>query len=138
MSESCKTCRFWSEYGEVQRIRSGSTETVLAGHCRRRAPQLTQRGDSAPKTAFPLMFDCEWCGEYQSAEWTREWVELGAGNLSCRCVNALEKNGLMRRLSPGRYLLSKSVLSMTVDDLTSLRGVALTLANEITQVLQGN
>lgn len=60
-SESCQTCRFWKNYGNVH----GD------GECRRHAPSILETG-SAPyadttHARYPLVSDCHWCGDYEKA-----------------------------------------------------------------------
>ncbi len=65
--ETCATCRFWRWGAEL------AANVVEVGQCRKHPPRIMEtsmKGDTGlmevfDATAFPVVADDEWCGEYQ-------------------------------------------------------------------------
>ena len=58
-NELCRTCRFWLDM-----------QHKGEGQCRRHAPQPRVSADNVRQpddvnVVWPMMLDCDWCGEWQ-------------------------------------------------------------------------
>lgn len=63
IAPKCETCRFFSQDKDIE---GHDLETELgAGVCRRRSPRSPQ-SVSNQKRQFPVVWDNEWCGEWET------------------------------------------------------------------------